>query len=144
MEVNILLSALTALLNGAGVVWAYRIEKGNKLLSKTIHRAATHQRELAQLIDTHNQLADIQDKTETLIDSGTSTLRSIHHEIANIPFEILESLPATRDTTKVVKGVHDITSDTVYASISTLNKAVGRKLRDRLKLQENNKNNEPE
>ncbi len=111
--------------------------RSNKIirgLSDEIHRSIVHQRELAQLLETHQQLAEIQNLTETAVHTGTATVRSIHREIANIPFDILDSIPATRDTTRVVKGVHDLTADGVYASITALNKQLGKRLRKHLKV----------
>lgn len=134
METNLLLLALISLLNAIGLIWSFRLGRQTRELGLTIHRAAIHQRELVQLLDSHTQLADVQDKTEHLIHSGTQTIRSIHREIANIPFEILNNLPATRDPSRVVRDVHDLTSDSVYSSITTLNRLMGKRLRRQLRI----------
>ncbi len=134
VETNFLLLILVGLCN---VLAIYEVIRSNKILKTTsseIHRSVVHQRELAQLLETHHQLSDIQNITETVVDTGTATVRSIHKEIANIPFEILESISATRDTTRVVKGVHDLTADSVYSSISLLNRQLGKRLRKHMKL----------
>lgn len=144
MAINALLLALASLLSGGAVLLYSRLRKSASSLDSEIHRAAVHQRELAQLLDSHEQLADLQGTTEEIINTGTSTIRSIHKEIANIPFEILETLPVTRDTSRVVKGVHDLTSDGVYASITSINKLVGKRLRKQLKIDDKQKNDSSE
>lgn len=134
VDTNLLLLITTGLGNTLALIWCFKAHHAIAETGKTIHRCAVHQRELAQLLETHNQLAELQGLTETAVHSGTSTIRSIHREIANIPFEILENIPTTRDTTRVVRGVHDITADGVYASITTLNKMLGKRLRNQMKL----------
>ena len=56
-------------------------------------------------------------------------MRTIHKGIAAIPFGILEAIPVTRHTTKVVRGTHDLISDAVYGSISIVNKTSGKVIR---------------
>lgn len=58
-----------------------------------------------------------------------SVVRDSHMAISSIPFEILAAIPATRDTSKVVREVHDTISGGVYGSISAVNKMIGRSLR---------------
>lgn len=134
VDSNILLYLLAGLLNILAIYEILRLERLNKGTSSVIHRSIIHQRELAQLMETHQQLANLQSVTETVVHTGTATVRSIHKEIANIPFEILENISATRDTTRMVKGVHDLTADGVYASITLLNRQLGKRLRKQMKL----------
>lgn len=105
-----------------------------------IHRCAVHQRELLQVIENHRLLQEVQNVTESLVDEGTSVVRTIHKEIASIPFEILEAIPATRDTTRVVRGVHDVTSDSIYAGISVANRLLGRGLRKSMRVSDATEN----
>lgn len=134
VDTNSLLILVVALCQALALYETARLKKLGGTTSNDIHRSIVHQRELAQLLETHQQLAEFQNITETVVHSGTATVRSIHKEIANIPFEILDNIPVTRDTSRVVKGVHDVTADGVYASISLLNKQLGRKLRKQMKL----------
>lgn len=134
VETNSILLAVLTLLNAGGLLWSLRLGQGIHTLGDHIHRAAVHQRELVQLLDSHAQLAELQGRTESLIHGSTTTIRSIHREIANIPFDILNGLPATRDTSRVVRGVHDLTADGVYASITSLNRLMGKRLRRQLKI----------
>jgi len=131
---NLLLLIVTGLANVLALIWIARLERELQETTAAIRRTAVHQREMAQMLETHNQLADFQNLTESAITHGTTTIRSLHQEIANIPFEILESLPTTREPGKMVRGVHDITADGVYASIITINKLMGQRLRQQFKL----------
>ena len=70
------------------------------------------------------QLAAAQKVTEATVEGGNVTVRTVHKAIAAIPFGILESIPATRDTTRVVRRIHDAISDGIYGTISAANKAV--------------------
>jgi len=88
-------------------------------------RVALRETEILRLAASQEKLAEIQQLTESVIDGGTAATRRVHQEIANIPFDVLESIPATRDTAKLVRGVHDLTSDGVYGTISLVNKLFG-------------------
>lgn len=128
-------ASLAALLGISGwAVLGLRRELG--LTGQQIHRCAVHQRELLQIVENHRLLQDVQNVTESLVDEGTAVVRTIHKEIASIPFEILESIPQTRDTTRVVRSVHDVTSDSVYAGISVANRLLGRGIRKKMRVNE--------
>lgn len=123
------------LLLAASALWVLlRLQAGIAGTGRQIHRCAVHQRELLQIVENHRLLQQVQSVTESLVDEGTSVVRNIHKEIAGIPFEILESIPTTRDTTRVVRGVHDATSDSIYAGISMANRLLGRRLRKGLRV----------
>lgn len=77
----------------------------------------------------NDDLRRLQTTSETLVDGGTKLVKNVHMGIANVPFSILEAIPVTRDTSKLVRGIHDVTSNTVYTSIRGTNKAVGAGLR---------------
>lgn len=70
------------------------------------------------------QFAAGQALAENVVEGGTSTVRAVHKGIAGIPFGILESIPVTRDTTRIVRKIHDAISDGVYGGISATNKAL--------------------
>jgi len=80
--------------------------------------------ELRLATEIRAQIASGQAIAENVVEGGTSTVRAVHKGIASIPFGILESIPVTRDTTRVVRQIHDVISDTVYGSISATNKAL--------------------
>jgi hypothetical protein len=90
---------------------------------------SSQQAEFLLIADNQAQLLEAQEKLEDTIDIATTTVRTIHKGIAAIPFGILEAIPATRHTTKVVRGTHDLISDVVYSSISIVNKTTGKVIR---------------
>lgn len=142
VDTNLLLLLITLLGNALALIWHARLERDLNETAGQIHRSAVHQRELAQLMETHDQLHELQNLTESAVQSGTATIRSLHREIANIPFEILESLPATREGSRIVRGVHDLTADGVYDSITRINKRMGERLRRQFKLNPDDKQND--
>ena len=81
--------------------------------------------EARRLHEMQTRLAGAQQLAETAIDTGTATVRAVHLGIARIPFGILESIPATRDATRVVRQTHDIISNAVYGTIRGVNKTAG-------------------
>lgn len=80
--------------------------------------------ELQLMAQIRSQLAAGQVIAENVVEGGTSTVRAVHKGIAGIPFGILESIPVTRDTTRIVRKIHDAISDGVYGGISATNKAL--------------------
>jgi hypothetical protein len=79
-------------------------------------------------------LAQVQRLAEGGVALGTQTVREIHKGIASIPFGILEAIPATRDSSRLVRALHDQTADVVYGSIGLVNRVLGRGLRRGLGL----------
>lgn len=114
----------------------FTLRRDMQSTGRQIHRCAVHQRELLQVIENHRLLQDVQNVTESLVDEGTAMVRTIHKEIANIPFEILEAIPTTRGTTRVVRGVHDVTADSIYAGIAVANRMLGRKVRKSMRVKD--------
>jgi hypothetical protein len=84
--------------------------------------------------DLRVQIATGQALAENVVEGGTAAVRTIHKSIASIPFGILESIPATRDTTRVVRRIHDAISDGVYGGIAVTNKALHEAARSAAKL----------
>lgn len=77
-------------------------------------RMARSARDVAEAVET----------TSAAVDLGTSIVQGSHKVIASIPFEILDAIPATRDSSRVVRSIHDGTADAVYRSIFGVNKAI--------------------
>ncbi len=98
-------------------------------LNLALRRAALYHLEGARFIEGREQLLRAQESAEALVHGSTTIVRGVHHGIAAIPFSILEAIPATRDTTRIVRGVHDLTADTVYGAISAINRVLGREFR---------------
>lgn len=104
------------------------ITRVSGLQTRLLALRVQHQ-EHAALQESKAQMALVQGVAEQLIDSTTQTTRETHQRIADVPFSVFESIPATRDAAKAARGVHDITSTGVYAAVSLLNKGVGKGLR---------------
>lgn len=75
------------------------------------------------------KLGDAQRLSEAAVSGGTAAVQAIHKGIAAIPFAILESIPAARDTTRIVRSSHDLISDAVYGTIKAVNSGIGAGLR---------------
>jgi len=80
----------------------------------------------ARAISTLSQVSRV---AESGLSFGTDAVRGIHKGIASIPFNILEAIPVTRDTSRLVRAVHDQTSEAVYGSIKLINRVISRNLR---------------
>lgn len=113
-----------------------RLHRARARIGMDLVRGVTRASEVAWLIQNRDQIAEWQEISEKSLDEGTATVRAIHHAIAAIPFTILESIPVTRDTTRVVHGVHDVASNGIYAGISLANRALGKQLRNKLSAEE--------
>ena len=117
------------------VLGLLQLDDAARHAARAIRRAETIQAEAQKLIRAEQQLAEVQRLSEAAVSGGTQTVRAIHRGIAAIPFGILESIPATRDTTRLVRKSHDLISDAVYGSIGAVNRGVGAKLREGLKAE---------
>ena len=96
---------------------------------ETLQRLEIEREEALRLQKAEQQLAQAQQISETAVAGGTEVVRAVHRGIAAIPFTILEAIPVTRDTTRVVRKTHDLISDAVYGSIRAVNRGVGVQLR---------------
>lgn len=101
-------------------------------LESDLQRALAEGHHQAERLATLENLREAQATAEQVIAAGSSVVREVHKGIAAIPFDILDSIPATRDSSKVVRGVHDSIADGVYGALSGINKAVGREIRKTL------------
>ena len=129
------LEGLTALLLLAAVLVAFAVWRSRKasaqllLLEDDLRRAEAKGQEQATRIAALESLRDGQQLTEHAIATGTAVVKEVHKGIADIPFSVLEAIPATRAPAKLLRGLHDSISDGVYGALGNLNKAVGRELR---------------
>lgn len=104
-----------ALLGGWGHVYLQR----QKLRAQEV-RALAFASELGHTREARERLRAVQDELADSLDVSTRATRATHKAIADIPFSILERIPATRDTARQVRRIHDLTSEGVYAGISLL------------------------
>ena len=137
MAVAELAPALVAcglLLSIAVALMSLRAQRKLGVLRTRLHRAATYHAEGARFIEGRELLAKLQAGTEGVVEGGTALVRGIHHGIAAIPFSILEAIPATREPTRLVRGIHDLTANSVYAAVAAVNRVLGTQLRKGLQV----------
>lgn len=105
-----------------------------KALEADLHRAEVAGQEQAARIAALESLRDSSQLAEHAIATGTAVVKEMHKGIADIPFSVLEAIPATARQAKLLRGLHDSISDGVYGALGNLNKAVGRELRKSVPL----------
>lgn len=94
-------------------------------LQRRVQRATQWLREEAHAAAQLERLREVQRLAENTVATGAATVQAVHRGIAAIPFGILEAIPATRDTTRMVRAVHDQLSNLVYGGIAGSNRVVG-------------------
>lgn len=120
------LAALSLLGLGAGLIWLERqTERRISAAAAQLERTAALQGDLRWWVSAHSRLSGWQEQAEASIDGGARVAQALHRGIAAIPFDILEAIPVTRDTSRLVRGIHDFTADNVYAAVSAVNRLVG-------------------
>lgn len=123
MIFSLLLLICTAMIVGRAILsmasLRHEIRVTRKEVSLTLH--AVNKKRYRRLLKREKQQL-----AETLVHTGTTTVEVVHKAISGLTFGILESIPATRHGSKVVRKVHDGTSTAVYGSIRLLNKAIGK------------------
>lgn len=122
-------AAATLCIGGFTLSIALQKRSLRKQCESHLLHVGNHQAEVVLFVENQRQLIEAQEIMEGTIEGTTATVRAIHKGIASIPFGILEAIPVTRDTTKVVRGTHDLISDVVYSSISLANKTSGKVIR---------------
>ncbi len=121
---------LLALAGAAGLALAQRhAVQEQEELRRTMQRLAAALLEQARAEAQLQALRDLQQAAQTGVELGADTVRAVHMGIAAIPFGILEAIPATRHTSRLVRSVHDQISGVVYDSISGGNRLIGSALR---------------
>lgn len=78
------------------------------------------------------ELLEKQILAERAIDAGSMGVETVHKAIAGLTFGILEAIPTTRATASAVRGVHDVSAAGSYAAVRTLNREVGKILKEAL------------
>jgi hypothetical protein len=104
---------------------ARAVRSGESLVRRV--RAASSER--ARFLEIRQGWAEGSSQVEAAVDLGTGVTQASHMGIAAIPFSILEAIPATSESTKVVRARHDLVAGTVYGAITGLNAGIGSALR---------------
>lgn len=120
-----------------------KLKRELQRLEADLQRALADGREQAERLATLENLIEAQATAEQVIAAGSSVVREVHKGIAAIPFNILDSIPATRESARLVRGVHDSITDGVYGALSGLNRAVGREIRKGLQDAASKQRGEP-
>lgn len=124
-----LLLLLAVALTAGAVYLQWRLSRQIRSLGERIARTQVWLDEQERMQHELEQWLAVQRTTEQTIATGTEVVRTLHLGIASIPFGILEAIPVTRDTTRIVRSVHDQISNTVYDAIEGTNKLLGSVLR---------------
>lgn len=85
--------------------------------------------ETARFAESKRTVVLAQQTAEVAVETITQVTQAGHTVIAATAFGALEQFPLTKDTAKVVRGVHDSIVDGVYDSITALNKGIGSAIR---------------
>lgn len=122
-----------AALAASGCAWLFlAAQQGQARIELQLMQVAVEQGECARLLHNRAQLEQLQQVAESGVEGTAALVQSIHKGIASIPFGVLEAIPATRSTTRLVRGIHDLTSAGVYGGISAANRGIGRSIRKQL------------
>jgi hypothetical protein len=124
---------LVTALAGLGVLVAVRQRAAAHRIeacATQLRRSAARLTELRRLHEMQRRLADAQQLAETAIDVGTATVRAIHFGIAGIPFGILDMIPPTRATARIVRRTHDLIANAVYGTIRSVSRISGEAARE--------------
>lgn len=123
LEFLLVLAAVAVTVFAATRVLAF--ERDVELDAAKLRRRAALLIEAQRLHELQSRITGAQQLTETAIDTGAATVRAVHLGIARIPFGILESIPVTRDASRIVRQTHDLISEAVYGTIRGVNKTAG-------------------
>ncbi len=119
------LLALSCALLALATRQSFRLSQQLRHASSSMRRSGAVLVETQGMLRIQQQLTQVQRLTETTIDTGTRAVQSVHLGIASIPFDLLESYPATRDAARVVRRTHDFIAGAVYGTITGINRKVG-------------------
>jgi hypothetical protein len=126
------LALLALVLSGGAAVLHFFAARDLQDLAAGATRLVEWRRERQRIEAQIEQLRSVQKTAENTVEACNTTVRTAHRLIAAIPFGILEAIPATRHTTRLVRTIHDQISDVVYDSISGTNRILGKALRQGL------------
>lgn len=102
------LGALPGLLDCRRAVDAARRAARRRLLRQT---------ELLVLVEARRRAEELQRAVGQGVDDSAELVQTVHRGIAAIPFGVLGAIPVTRDTSRLVRRIHDASADGVYGAI---------------------------
>jgi hypothetical protein len=123
-----LISLLLAVvcLGVTAIAWVDARHRGRALddLRSDIARQRIDRQELGRFLRSREAVAEGGDLTIAVVNAPTAITRFSHDAISAIPFTVLENIPATAETSKIVREIHDEISHTVYDVISGTTKGI--------------------
>jgi hypothetical protein len=105
-------------------VQARAAHRGQRAAARAVSRAHDLRREYGVVAEAAAKFAQVEAVTNGVA-LGTDVVKAVHLGIASVPFSVLEAIPVTRGVSKIVRGVHDAVSHTVYGAIGLANRALG-------------------
>jgi hypothetical protein len=106
------------------IVAARRQARTAEELRTAATRVRIDREERERFLRGREAVADGGDIATAVVNAPTAVVRFSHDAIAAIPFTVLENIPATAETTKVVHAIHDEISHAVYDVISGTTKGI--------------------
>ena len=85
----------------------------------------------------HAALLEQQKIVEKSVDTGADSAELVHKTVADVAFGIMDNIDATKDVSKFARGLHDGIADSVYATVRTSNKEIGKLTKELLKIKGN-------
>jgi len=106
------------------------MEKEMESFSLRLRNDAASLLALRQRKEAYRRLQSAQRITESVFNISAVNLRRVHMSFTGIPFGLLESIPRTRNTAKIIRQTHDLIAEFAYGSILGVNQAAGRLTRN--------------
>jgi len=126
VSVLLILTAKLALLTNASMGASLR---SGAQMKHVAERRANLAAENTRFAESKRTVVLATQTAEVAVETITQVTQAGHTVIATTAFNALEQFPLTKDTAKVVRGVHDSIVDGVYDSITALNKGIGSAIR---------------
>ena len=122
--ISLLLVLLCGLLTVLAALDLLRQRRAIEQLRGAVVRQRAYRAERERFRAARDQFAGTGDLAGDLINLPTAATRKGHETIAAIPFTVLENIPATAETSKVVREIHDEISGAVYDIITGTTKGI--------------------
>lgn len=120
MGVDTFLGILLLATGPAALVAGQHARQRRLQLRNAERRVVAFASELGHARAAQVRLDSLRDQMSDTLDASSRAVRETHRAIADIPFNILESIPATRDGARQLRRIHDLASDGIYTGISLL------------------------
>ena len=82
----------------------------------------------------HAALLEQQEIVEKSVDTGAGTAEVVHKTVSDPAFGIMDNMEATKDVSKLARGLHDGIADGIYATVRASDKEIGKLARELLRV----------